>query len=179
MSVRQYLICKVVAREIMLFIWKPRGRSIMISNGCSNVDYTSVCSLQVCRQPLCLCGLFSSAAYIIIKTYMHINIYIQRLFCPQRLHKRCSREKTTRVTSALWGYRFTALHVTGVLLDVISSFASWLLFLLLIEEKIFSKLTRLFLENSLVSWWFVTHDPFWRPSRITTSIIQHKIHIYK
>jgi len=36
--------------------------------GCSNVDYTSVCSLQVCRQPLCLCGLFSSAAYIIIKS---------------------------------------------------------------------------------------------------------------
>jgi len=35
--------------------------------GCSNVDYASVCSLQVCRQPLCLCGLFSSAAYIIIK----------------------------------------------------------------------------------------------------------------
>jgi len=35
--------------------------------GCSNVDYASVCSLQVCRQPSCLCGLFSSAAYIIIK----------------------------------------------------------------------------------------------------------------
>jgi len=36
--------------------------------GCSNVDCTSVCSLQVCRQPVCLCSLFSSAAYI-IKSY--------------------------------------------------------------------------------------------------------------
>jgi len=30
---------------------------------------------------------------------MHINIYIWRLFCPQRPRKRCSREKTTLVTS--------------------------------------------------------------------------------
>jgi len=77
-----------------------------------------------------------------------IIIYIQRLFCPQRPCKRCSREKTIRVTSALWGYRFTVLHVTGVLPDVVfSSSASWLLFLLLIEENIFSKLTRLFLKT--------------------------------
>ena len=37
--------------------------------------------------------------------------------CPQRPRKRCSREIITHVTSALWGYRFTVLHVTGVLPD--------------------------------------------------------------
>jgi len=36
--------------------------------GSSNVDYTSVYFLQVCRQPLSMRGLSSSAAYIIIKT---------------------------------------------------------------------------------------------------------------
>ena len=47
--------------------------------------------------------------YYQILSNTHINIYIQQFFCPQRLRKRCSREKTTRVTSALWWYRFTAL----------------------------------------------------------------------
>ena len=64
-------------------------------------------------------SLFFCCLYYQILSNMHINIYIQRLFCPQRLRKRCSREKTTRVTSALWGYRFTALHITGVLPDVV------------------------------------------------------------
>jgi len=87
---------------------------------------------------------------------------------------RASGAKTTRVTSALWGYRFTALHVTGVLPDVVSLSVPWFLLLAFDRRKIFSEITRLFLENGLVSWWFVTHDPFWRPSWITTSIIQHK-----
>ena len=35
---------------------------------CSHVDCTSMCSLQVCRQPVCLYNLFCSVAYIIKST---------------------------------------------------------------------------------------------------------------
>ena len=112
--------------------------------------------------------------YYQLLSNVHINIYIQRLFCPQRPRKRCSREETTRVTSALWGYQFTALHVTGVLPDVVSFSTPWFLLLAFDRIKIFFRTNASFLKNGLVSWWFVTHDPFWRPSPITTSIIQHK-----
>jgi len=47
-------------------------------------------------------------------TYKYIYIYVRRLFCPQRPRKQCSREKTTHVTSALWGYWFTALTYSSI-----------------------------------------------------------------
>jgi len=111
----------------------------------SNVGCESVCALRICRQPMCSCDLVSSA-YIIkssqIYIYIYIYIYIRRLFCPQRPRWRCSREKTTHVASALWGYRFSALHVTGVLPDIVSFSASCLL--LLPEIKILLKCNAFF-----------------------------------
>ena len=41
----------------MVYVSAP----VYVVYGCSNVDCTSVCSLQVCRQAMCLCDLFSSA----------------------------------------------------------------------------------------------------------------------
>ena len=85
---------------------------------------TSVSLLQVSRHPMSLCvtsmqtpnvfvrspmqtpnvfvpspSLFLGLYYQILSN-IHINIYIRRLFCPQRQRK-CSREKPTCVTSAL------------------------------------------------------------------------------
>ena len=47
----------------------------------SNVNHVGVRALQICRQRMCLCSLFSSA-YIIqfspqhISSYIHINMYM-------------------------------------------------------------------------------------------------------
>ena len=45
-----------------------------------NVDHASVCALQISRQRMCLCDLFSSTYIIksspqLISSYIHINIY--------------------------------------------------------------------------------------------------------
>ena len=66
--------CSSVCRIVLGWVFVGSCRVVVYASapvygmygvyGCSNVGCTSVCSLQVCRQPMCLCDLFSSA-YVI------------------------------------------------------------------------------------------------------------------